>query len=83
MVGYSVWDMVIVRRMYEKGDIVKFRNVVDAGDEELRMILLEDPDGGQVLVESIVVMKIRPTYRYNLEELEVCTGDYGSNSQEY
>ena len=34
----------------KKGDIVKFRNVVDAGDEELRMILLEDPDGGRVLV---------------------------------
>lgn len=39
----------------KKGDIVKFRNVVDAGDENLRMILLEDPDGGRVLVESVVV----------------------------
>lgn len=38
----------------KKGDIVKFRNVVVAGDEDLRMILLEDPDGGRVLVGSIV-----------------------------
>lgn len=63
----------------KKGDIVKFRNVVDAGDENLRMILLKDPDGGRVLVESIVDMKIRPTYRYSVEDLEVCTGNCGSN----
>lgn len=56
-----------------KGDIVKFRKTVDPGDEDLRMILLEDPDGGRVLVESIVDMKIRPTYRYSIEELEICT----------
>lgn len=55
-----------------KGDIVKFRNVVDAGDEDLRMILLEDPDGGRVLVESVVDMNIRPTYRYSVEDLELC-----------
>lgn len=55
-----------------KGDIVKFRKAVDPGDEDLRMILLEDPDGGRVLVESIVDMKIRPTYRYSIEELEIC-----------
>ena len=41
----------------KKGDIVKFRNVVDEGDEDLRMILLEDPDGGRVLVESCVEIK--------------------------
>ena len=41
----------------KKGDLVKFRNVVDAGDEDIRMILLEDPDGGRVLVESVVDMK--------------------------
>ena len=61
----------------KKGNIVKFRNIVDAGDENLRMILLEDPDGGRVLVESIVDMKIRPTYRYNVEDLEVCMGNCG------
>ena len=41
----------------KKGDIVKFRKAVDPGDERLRMILLEDPDGGRVLVESVVNMK--------------------------
>lgn len=41
----------------KKGDIVKFRNFVDAGDEDFRMILLENLDGGRVLVESIVDMK--------------------------
>lgn len=39
----------------KKGDIVKFRKAVDPGDEYLRMILLEDPDGGRVLIESVVV----------------------------
>ncbi|HIJ94624.1 MAG TPA: hypothetical protein HPP94_02585 [Desulfuromonadales bacterium] len=57
----------------KKGDVVKFKNVVDDGDESLRMILLEDPDGGRVLVESIVEMNIRPTYRYSVDDLETCT----------
>lgn len=39
----------------KKGDIVKFRKAVDPGDENLRMILLEDPDGVRVLVVSVVV----------------------------
>lgn len=52
------------------GDIVKFRKAVDPGDENLRMILLEDPDGGRVLIESVVDMKIRPTCRYNIENLK-------------
>ncbi len=56
-----------------KGDIVKFRKAVDPGDEDLRIILLEDPDGGWILVESIVDMKIRPTYRYNVEDLKICS----------
>ena len=62
----------------KKGDIVKFRKAVDPGDEDLCMILLEDPDGGRVLVESVVDMKIRPTCRYNVEDLEVCTENCGS-----
>ena len=59
----------------KKGDVVKFRNIVDAGDEDLRMILLEDPDGGRVLVESVVDMKIRPTCRYSVDDLEVCSDE--------
>jgi hypothetical protein len=56
----------------QKGDIVKFNKVVDAGDEALRMVLLENPDRGSVLVEAIVDMNIKPTYRHNVEDLEVC-----------
>lgn len=56
----------------KKGNIIKIRTVVDPGDEDLRMILLENPDGGRVLVESIVDMSIRPTYRYSVNDLEVC-----------
>lgn len=68
IVGYLVRD--VSGGNMKKGDIVKFRKAVDPGDENLRMILLEDPDGGRVLVESIVDLKIRPTYRYSVEELE-------------
>lgn len=60
----------------KKGDIVKFQNVVDAGDEDLRMVLLENPDKGMVLVEAIVDMRIRPTYRYKVEDLVVCEGEF-------
>jgi hypothetical protein len=56
----------------QKGDIVKFKKVVDAGDETLRMVLLENPDGGRVLVAAIVDMNIKPTSRHNIEDLEVC-----------
>jgi len=56
----------------KKGDVVKFRNVVDAGDENVHMVLLEDPDGGRVLVADICDMNIKPTSRYNVEDLEIC-----------
>lgn len=56
----------------KKGDFVKFRNAVDAGDEDLRMVLLENPDRGVVLVEAIVDMKLKPTYRYKVDDLVIC-----------
>jgi len=54
----------------KKGDIVKFKRVVDPGDENVRMVLLEDPDGGRVRVQALVDMTIPPTYIYPVEELE-------------
>jgi len=57
----------------KKGDVVKFRNIVDAGDENVRMVLLEDPDGGRVLVMALMGMNINPTSRYNVEDLELCS----------
>ena len=57
----------------KKGDVVKFKFVVDAGDENIKMRLLEDPDGGRVLVESLQGMNINPTSRYNVEDLELVT----------
>lgn len=56
----------------KRGDIVKFKEVVDAGDDELRMVALEDEDGGRVLVQALVGMKLNPTARYNVANLEVC-----------
>lgn len=56
----------------KKGDIVKFKEVVDPGDEELRMVLLEDPDGGRVLVETLIGMQINPTSIYQISDLVIC-----------
>jgi hypothetical protein len=55
----------------KKGDTVKFKNIVDKGDETARMILLENPDGGRVLVEDICSLPIRPTRVLPVKDLEV------------
>jgi len=54
------------------GNIAKFKNIIDAGDEDIRMVVLEDADRERVLVEALVGMNFNPTYRYNVEDLEVC-----------
>lgn len=54
------------------GNIVKFKNIIDAGDDDIRMVILEVPDRGRVLVEALAGMKLNPTYRYNVEDLELC-----------
>lgn len=54
------------------GNIVKFKKIIDAGDEDIRMVVLEDADRERVLVEALVGMNFNPTYRYNVEDLEVC-----------
>lgn len=60
----------------KKGDIVKFKKVVDPGDEEVIMCLAEDPDGGRVLVETLDTgLPIPPTNRYNVEDLKECKFD--------
>ncbi len=56
----------------KKGDIVRFKKFVDPGDEKVRMRLLENPDGGRVLVEALVGMEFNPTYVYPTEELVEC-----------
>ena len=58
-----------------RGDVVKFRKVVDPGDDRIRMRLLEDPDGGRVLVESLVGMTINPTSVYPVDDLVECESD--------
>jgi len=60
------------------GNIVKFKNVIDAGDEDIRMVILEDADRGRVLVEALVGMKFNPTYRYNTDDLEICDTTYST-----
>jgi hypothetical protein len=45
----------------KKGDKVRFRRVVDPGDDKIVMVLLEDPDGGRVLVESLIWDELNPT----------------------
>lgn len=54
-----------------KGDIVRFKEIKDIGDESVLMELLEDPDGGRVLVRALVNMTIQPTSVYPVDDLEV------------
>lgn len=63
------------------GNIVKFKKVIDAGDENIRMVVLEDADRERVLVETLVGMNFNPTYRYNVEDLEVCDTTYSTMLQ--
>ena len=66
----------------KKGDLVKFRNEVDPGDTKVRMILLEDPDGGRVLVGDVCIVEdsgikqaVTATSRYLVEDLELISGE--------
>ncbi len=55
----------------QKGDVVKFKEPIDPGDENALMILEEDPDGGRVLVRHLVVMKLQPTSVYPTKDLQL------------
>lgn len=66
----------------KKGDIVKFRNEVDPDDTKVRMILLEDPDGGRVLVGDVCIVEdtgikqaVTATCRYLVEDLELVSDE--------
>ena len=57
-------------------DVVKFRRIVDPGDEYQRFVVLRvDPPnslgGAEALVEAIVDMPIPPQYSYPIDDLEV------------
>ena len=54
---------------FKKGDRVIFRRVVDQGDDKIVMVLLEDPDGGRVLVESLIWDTLNPTRVLPISEL--------------
>jgi hypothetical protein len=60
------------RLKMKKGDIVRFKKVGDPGDDKLRMILLEDPNGDRVLVETLLGWEINPTYVYLINDLVKC-----------
>lgn len=53
----------------KKGDIVKFKTIVDAGDEKALMVI-EEERGDRVLVRHLVNMALQPTSVYPLEDLE-------------
>lgn len=53
----------------KKGDFVKFKEPLDQDEEQERFILLEDPDGGRVLVEGVCNLTIRPTRILDIDEL--------------
>lgn len=52
-----------------KGDVVRFKEPIDPGDENALMVLEENPDGGRVLVRHLVDMKLQPTSVYLVKDL--------------
>jgi hypothetical protein len=66
----------------KKGDFVKFRNEVDPGDTKVRMVLLEDPDGGRVLLGDICIVEdsgikqaVTATRRCLVEDIELVSDE--------
>jgi len=56
----------------KNGDIVKFKDVKEKGDDSLLMIV-EEVRGDRCLVRSLVNMAIQPTHAYMTNEMEVVT----------
>lgn len=54
----------------KKGDVVKFKKVLNAEKAAARMIILSEPGGGRVLVRDISDQKI--TTCLYADELELC-----------
>lgn len=64
----------------KKGSVLKFKRPVDADEGHIRMILLEDPDGGRVLVRDLLDMPLPPTHVYPVDSLEVVENGNASAS---
>ncbi len=59
--------------MMKKGDVVKFKEAKDPGDAACKMVLVDNPDGGRVLVRHLVDMEIQPTSIYSTKDLQLCS----------
>lgn len=73
---HTTIELLIQEQAMEKNDVVKFKKFLEPGDDKLKMVLLEDPDGGRVLVKALAGMAINPTNRYNVDELELIDPKY-------
>lgn len=56
------------------GDIVKFKEFLELGDESARFVVIE-PRGETVLVEAICDLKIPPQSQYKINDLEIADGN--------
>jgi hypothetical protein len=72
--GAYEWVWTVDMDTLKAGDIAKFRFPDDEDEARERFLLLEDPDGGRVLVECICPLMIRPTKVLRVEDLEVERG---------
>lgn len=54
----------------KKGDIAKYREPLDEDERQERFILIEEPDGGRVLVKAVCNLPIPPTKIVRLDEIE-------------
>ena len=57
------------KESFKKGDLVEYKQPYE-DEVGIKYRLLEEPDGGRVLVEAQVPMAIKPTYRVKLDDIK-------------
>ena len=67
---YLLWEGDGVHGVNEHGTEDMLSCMREHRDETARMLIIDDPSKGRVMVEHIVNMTIRPTSVYETEELE-------------
>jgi hypothetical protein len=57
--------------MIKQGDILKFKEILEKGEENLIFLAIENEDGGRVKVQAINVnLTLKPIYIYESKDLK-------------
>ena len=57
--------------MIKKGDFLKFKEILEEGDENLIFLAIENEDGGRVKVQAVNVnLTLKPVHIYESKDLK-------------